>query len=163
MQLNTNLIRKSTTTDLLDRGSVYAKGAACLMMHSEKTAKEHYQLVQKKQSMQRGSKASAGLYFPGGVISTTVTPENKVDTSPSHHIANSVTTMSPCATPRKVWSKSEVNVLSNIPGSPKIVSKSLGVSKLSATRRQIYGKVHSMRESPINDNTVLSQPRNCLM
>ena len=32
MRLNTNLIRKSTTTDLLDRGSVYAKDAACLMM-----------------------------------------------------------------------------------------------------------------------------------
>ena len=63
MRLNTNLIRKSTTTDLLDRGSVYAKDAACLMMHSEKTAKEHYQLVQKKQSMQRGSKAIAGLYL----------------------------------------------------------------------------------------------------
>ena len=55
--------------------------------------------------------------------------------------------------------KSEVNVLSNIPGSPKIVSKSPDVSKLSATRRQIYDKVRSMRESPINDNTVLSQPR----
>ena len=54
--------------------------------------------------MQRGSKAIAGLYFPGRVIPT-VTPENKVDTRPLHHIANSVTTMSPCATPRKVWSK----------------------------------------------------------
>ena len=144
MRLNTNFIRKSTTTDLLGRGSVYAKDAACLMMHSEKTAKEHYQLVQKKQSMQRGSKAIAGLYFPGGVISTTVTPENKVDTSPSHHITNSVTTMSPCVTPRKVWSKSEVYVLSNIPGSPIIVSKSMDVSKVSDTRRQIYDKVHGM-------------------
>ena len=47
MRLNTNLIRKSTTTDLLDRGSIYAKDAACLKMHSEKTEKEHYQLVQK--------------------------------------------------------------------------------------------------------------------
>ena len=74
-----------------------------------------------------------------------------------------MTTMSPCVTPRKVWSKSGVNVLSNIPGSPKIVSKSQDVSKLSATRRQIYDKVHSMRESPINDNTVLSQPSKFLM
>ena len=113
--------------------------------------------------MQRGSKAIAGLYFPGGVISSTATPENNLDTSPLHHNANSVTTMSPCATPRKVWSKSEVNVLSNIPGSPKIVSKSPDVSKLSATRRQIYDKVRSMRESPINDNTVLSQPRKFLV
>ena len=40
-------------TDLLDRGSMYAKDAACLMMHSEKTVKEHYQLVQKIQSMQK--------------------------------------------------------------------------------------------------------------
>ena len=67
--------------------------------------------------------------------------------------------MSPCATPRKLWSKLEVDVLSNIPGSPKIVPKSTDVSKLSASRRQIYDKVRSMRESPINANTTLSQPR----
>ena len=82
MWLNTNLIRKSTTTDLLDRGSIYAKDAACLLMHSEKTAKEQYQQVQKKQSMQRGSKAISGLYFPDGVISSGTT-ENTVGTTTS--------------------------------------------------------------------------------
>ena len=80
----------------------------------------------------------------------TVTSENIIDKSPLYHNANSVTTMSSCVTPRKVWSKSEVNVLSNIPGSPKIVSKSPDVSKLIATRRQIYDKVHSMRERESN-------------
>ena len=37
-------------------------------------------------------------------------------------------------------------MLSNIPGSPTNVCKSLEVAKLCATRRQVYDKVHSMRE-----------------
>ena len=179
MRLNTNLIRKSTTTDLLDRGSVYAKDAACLMMHSEKTAKEHYQLVQKKQSMQRGSKAIAGLYFPNGVVSAA--NENQLETALNHSVnsanenqlesasnpsanpnpsVNPVTTISPCSPPRKLWNQSEVNILSNITGSPKVVYKSPEAAKINATRRQIYDKVHSLRHGQRKEQTITSsQPR----
>ena len=148
MWLNTSLIRKSTTTDLVDKGSVYAKDAACLMMHSEKTAKEHYQLVQKKQSMHRESKAISGLYFPEGVIASD-TAENE-DTST--HVNST------CVTPRKVWNQSELELLSNIPGSPNIVARSPEVATIRASRCQIYDKVRSMKESTSKVDNITSLP-----
>ena len=151
MRLNTNLIRKSTTTDLLDRGSIYAKDAACLMMHSEKTAKEHYQLVQKKQSMHRGSKAISGLYFPDGVVSSEVAKTTMAD-----HLEDVVKPLSPCSTPRKIWNKLEVDILTSIPGSPDVICKSPEVQKLNATRRQIYDKLRSLKESPLKRERKIS-------
>ena len=72
--------------------------------------------------MQRGSKAISGLYFPEGVISSGTT-ENTIGTTLSNCIdgVTSITT-SPYSTPRKVWSSAEVNLLSNIPGGPEMVS-----------------------------------------
>ena len=61
--------------------------------------------------------------------------------------------MSPYSTPRKVRHSAKVNLLTNLHGSPEMVSKIPKVAILNATRRQIYDKVLNMRESPLKLKT----------
>ena len=67
-RIHTNLIRKSTSSGLFDKKSLFTREASVAMMHSEKTQKMHYRLADKDKEIELGTGAIQDLYFPRGII-----------------------------------------------------------------------------------------------
>ena len=61
--LSVNIVRKSASTGLRENNSEHVKAAADSMMHSKKTADEHYALINMQTSVAEGSKALRSHFY----------------------------------------------------------------------------------------------------
>ena len=134
------LIRKSASTGIREAKSSYAKEVADVMMHSEKTAKEHYFFRDMRASVLKGGQALRSHFL--GEESCTIT-----SASQTYILVEASLIISP----KKKWNKDEVDEVKRLFPSPTISVKDIKekVELCNVSPKQIYNKVHSLtRYSP---------------
>ena len=119
------------------------------MMHSEKTAKDHYFLRDMTASVLKGGQALRSHFY--GKESCTIT-------SPSQTHFH-VEAACPVISPKKKWSKDEVDevkrLFPSVIVSVKDIKEKGGLCNVDASPKQIYNKLHSLaRYSPSTEKEI---------
>ena len=128
-----NDVRRTASTLVRESNSNFTQEVADTMMHSSKTAEEHYYIRQKEKSVKVGGQVLREHFFPAHTLST----------------------------PKKKWSKDEISVLKQFESInglvtlPNIKSNITELSSVNASPKQIYDKFRSIQR--YNSSNVLKE------
>ena len=157
-KMSSNIIRKSVSTGLMEKNSMYLQEVCDTMSHSMTTQAQHYWPRQKEISLLKGSMAMRNHFYAAMSQSPQIStnpqsPQSKNHTPPVHENPQiHHTPQQPVRSPRKVWSPCEAETLLNSFNGDEDITMDFVKKKidnqnlrLNASPKQTYDKLRSLK------------------